>query len=190
MLLGIIPLSIFLVEHMIVNHFVVESPTAFGEAARFMESLPFLHILEWVVIFIPLLFHALMGLWLFNRSRFNSIQYSNFRNWMFTLQRVTAIIAFLFIGMHIFQMKIDLAGKVMSAQTVSQAFDNPVMVLVYLIGAISVIFHFSNGIVTALIKLGVLMTTKSQKVATICAGAIFFSLSFIAIRVIFTFADL
>ena len=37
-LLGVIPVGIFLVQHLIVNHFATRGPEAFNAAAGFMES--------------------------------------------------------------------------------------------------------------------------------------------------------
>lgn len=188
-LLGVIPLSIFLVEHMVVNNFITRSPGAFGEAARFMESLPFLHVLEWLVIFIPLLFHALYGLRITTQSKLNPIQYPAFKNWLFSLQRVTAIIAFIFIALHIFQMKISFDGMTISSELVAEIFDDPIMIFIYIVGAISVVFHCLNGIVTALIKFGVLVSPRSQKTATLFSGAVFLSLSYVVISVVLAFAN-
>ncbi|MBD3843898.1 MAG: succinate dehydrogenase, partial [Campylobacterales bacterium] len=62
-LLGVIPVGIFLIQHLVVNHFATKSPDAFNKAAHFMESLPFRYALEIFVIFLPILFHAIYGLY-------------------------------------------------------------------------------------------------------------------------------
>ena len=40
-LLGVIPVGIFLIQHLVVNHFATRGEEAFNDAAHFMESLPF-----------------------------------------------------------------------------------------------------------------------------------------------------
>ncbi|KPD01523.1 Succinate dehydrogenase cytochrome b558 subunit [Geobacillus sp. BCO2] len=45
-LLGVIPVGVFLVQHLVVNHFATRGPEAFNRAAAFMENLPFRYFLE------------------------------------------------------------------------------------------------------------------------------------------------
>ncbi|HCZ0749442.1 TPA: succinate dehydrogenase, partial [Staphylococcus aureus] len=45
-LLGIIPIGAFLVVHLLVNHQATQGAEAFNKASNFMESLPFLIIVE------------------------------------------------------------------------------------------------------------------------------------------------
>jgi len=40
-LLGVVPVGIFLVQHLMVNHFATRGEEAFNRAAHFMENLPF-----------------------------------------------------------------------------------------------------------------------------------------------------
>ena len=40
-LLGVIPVGLFLTQHLVVNHFATKGEEAFNNAAHFMESLPF-----------------------------------------------------------------------------------------------------------------------------------------------------
>ncbi|MUV39393.1 Succinate dehydrogenase cytochrome b558 subunit [Lentibacillus sp. JNUCC-1] len=60
-LLGVIPIGVFLTQHLIVNHFAVYGEDSFNKAAGFMESLPFRLVLETFIIFLPILFHAILG---------------------------------------------------------------------------------------------------------------------------------
>lgn len=61
-LLGIIPIGAFLIVHLLVNHQATQGAEAFNKASGFMESLPFLLVVEFVLIYIPLLYHGLFGL--------------------------------------------------------------------------------------------------------------------------------
>lgn len=61
-LLGIIPIGAFLVVHLLVNHQATQGAEAFNKASNFMESLPFLIIVEFLFIYIPLLYHGLFGI--------------------------------------------------------------------------------------------------------------------------------
>ena len=61
-LLGIVPLGAFLVEHLLSNFEALKGPAAYGEQVKFLNSLPLVRVLEWVFIFLPILYHGLYGL--------------------------------------------------------------------------------------------------------------------------------
>ncbi len=56
------PIGAFLVVHLLVNHQATQGAEAFNKASNFMESLPFLIIVEFLFIYIPLLYHGLFGI--------------------------------------------------------------------------------------------------------------------------------
>ena len=60
-LLGIIPIGAFLLEHLLSNFEALKGPLAYGEQVKFLNSLPLVRVLEWVFIFLPILYHALYG---------------------------------------------------------------------------------------------------------------------------------
>src|SRR5699024_12433856 len=88
-LLGVIPIGLFLTQHLIVNHFAVYGEESFNQAAAFMHDLPFRLVLEIVVIYLPILFHAILGVYIVFTGKNNTTRYGYFRNWMYILQRVT-----------------------------------------------------------------------------------------------------
>ena len=53
-LLGVIPIGAFLIVHLMVNHQATQGAEAFNRASGFMESLPFLIVMEFILIYIPL----------------------------------------------------------------------------------------------------------------------------------------
>src|SRR5690625_5437193 len=57
-LLGVLPIGIFVVQHLVVNHFVVYGEESFNKAANFMANLPFVLLLETFVIYLPILFRS------------------------------------------------------------------------------------------------------------------------------------
>ena len=78
-----------------VNHQATQGAEAFNKASMFMESLPFLIIVEFLFIYIPILYHGLYGIHIAFTAKENIGHYSIFRNWMFALQRVTGVITFI-----------------------------------------------------------------------------------------------
>ncbi|MGL6145906.1 MAG: succinate dehydrogenase, partial [Macrococcoides caseolyticum] len=106
-LLGVIPLGVFLIQHLVINHFAVAGPESFNKASDFMWNLPFKIALETLVIYLPILFHAIYGIFIAFTAKNNVQRYSTFRNWMFLLQRVTGVIAFIFIAVHVWQTRVQ-----------------------------------------------------------------------------------
>ncbi len=59
---GIVPIGAFLIEHFISNSESTNGVQAYNDQVKFLTSLPFVHVMEWVFIFMPLLYHALYGI--------------------------------------------------------------------------------------------------------------------------------
>ena len=57
-LLGIIPIGAFLLEHLLSNFEALKGPAAYGVQVKFLNSLPLVRVLEWVFIFLPILYHG------------------------------------------------------------------------------------------------------------------------------------
>lgn len=189
-LLGIIPIGAFLIVHLMVNHQATQGAEAFNKAAGFMESLPFLLVTELILIYIPILYHGLYGIHIAFTAKENIGHYSLFRNWMFALQRLTGIIAFVFIFVHLWQTRLQklFFGKEISYDMMNQTLQNPIWVIVYIICVIAVIFHFSNGIWSFLVTWGFLQSKKSQRIFTWVSLIIFLILSYIGVTAILAFA--
>ena len=189
-LLGIIPIGAFLIVHLMINHQATQGAEAFNKAAGFMESLPFLLVTELILIYIPILYHGLYGIHIAFTAKENIGHYSLFRNCMFALQRLTGIIAFVFIFVHLWQTRLQklFFGKEISYDMMHQTLQNPVWVIVYIICVIAVIFHFSNGIWSFLVTWGFLQSKKSQRIFTWVSLIIFLILSYIGVTAILAFA--
>lgn len=187
-LLGVIPLGVFLIQHLVINHFAVNSPEAFNNASDFMWNLPFKIVLETLVIYLPILFHAIYGVYIAFTSKNNVTKYSTFRNWMFLLQRLTGIIAFIFIAIHVWQTRVQAAlGHHINYDMMADLFDNPINLIGYVIGIISVIFHFSNGLWSFAVSWGITQSDKSQKVMAYVSLGAFLVITFIGLRALFAF---
>ncbi len=63
--------------------------------------LPFVAVLEIVVIYIPILYHSLYGFFITAYGQPNFGKYPYGRNRMYFLQRISGVIAFFYIGYHV-----------------------------------------------------------------------------------------
>jgi len=187
-LLGVIPVGIFLIQHLVVNHFATRGPEAFNEAAHFMEKLPFRYLLEIFIIFLPILFHAIYGLYIAFTAKNNVGNYSFVRNWMFFLQRITGIITFIFITWHVWETRIAaMMGASVNYDMMQDILSSSFMLVFYLIGVISTIFHFANGLWSFGVSWGITVSPRSQQISTFVTMAIFVGLSIVGVRAILAF---
>src|ERR1039458_3942004 len=66
---GIVPIGAFLIEHFISNSEATKGVQAYNDQVKFLTNLPFVHVLEWVFIFLPLLYHGIYGLYIRSEER-------------------------------------------------------------------------------------------------------------------------
>ncbi|WML30518.1 succinate dehydrogenase cytochrome b558 subunit [Neobacillus sp. OS1-32] len=187
-LLGVVPIGLFLLVHLTVNHQATGGAESFNRAANFMESLPFLHVLEILLIFLPLLYHAIYGLYIAFTGTVNTGKFGYFRNWMYLLQRITGVITLIFVAWHVWETRIAMMfGTPLNYQMMEDIFSSPFMIGFYLVGIISAIFHFSNGLWSFMVSWGITLSPRSQVISTYVTMIIFVVLSIVGIQTVFAF---
>ncbi|WP_374722930.1 succinate dehydrogenase cytochrome b558 subunit [Peribacillus tepidiphilus] len=187
-LLGVIPIGLFLTQHLVVNHFATKGAEAFNNAAHFMESLPFRVFLEIFIIYLPLLYHAVYGIYIAFTAKNNVGRYGYFRNWMFMLQRLTGIITLIFVTWHVWETRVQAAlGADVNFQMMENILSNPFMLWFYVISVVSAIFHFANGLWSFAVSWGLTITPRSQLISTYVTLGVFVALSVVGIRALFAF---
>lgn len=187
-LLGVIPIGLFLIFHLSVNFMATKGAETFNGAVHLIEYTPVKLLVEWVVIYLPLIFHAVYGIYIAFTAKNNLGKYSYFRNWMFMLQRLSGIITLIFLVWHIWQTRVQAAlGETVDYDMMADIFSNPFMIAFYIIGILSAIFHFANGLWSFAVSWGLTVSPKSQKIMTYVTLIIFVLLSYIGISAVFAF---
>ncbi|MBT2727023.1 succinate dehydrogenase cytochrome b558 subunit [Bacillus sp. ISL-75] len=187
-LLGVIPIGIFVIQHLIVNHYATVGVESFNKAANFMGNLPFRYVLETVIIYLPILFHAIYGLYIAFTAKNNASQYGFFRNWMFMLQRVSGVITLIFITWHVWETRVAAAfGNEVNFQMMEDILSSPFMFAFYVIGIISAIFHFANGLWSFFVSWGITVSPRSQVISTYVTIVIFLALSYVGVTTLLAF---
>lgn len=187
-LLGVIPLGVFLVQHLVINNFATRGPEAFNTAAGVMGNLPFVLVLETFVIYLPILFHGIYGVYIAFTAKNNVGRYGTYRNCMFLLQRITGILAFVFIAIHVYQTRFQvLFGAEVNFDMMADILENPFWFVFYVIGVLSVVFHFANGLWSFMITWGITQSPKSQQVMSYVAIIVFVIVGFIGVQTLFAF---
>ncbi len=170
-LTGIIPVGYYLFQHLTLNTFTLAGPEYFNGVIHFFESMPphFLYALKAVTIWIPLMFHAVYGLFITSRSLPNisekAFQYRE--NWMYTMQRVTGILAFVFLVYHMYSTSITgaLYGVEYIQYNAWQAkltANNYAFLWIYMLGVLICTYHLSYGIWNFCIRWGLTINESSQ----------------------------
>ncbi|MEW9500604.1 succinate dehydrogenase cytochrome b558 subunit [Jeotgalibacillus marinus] len=187
-LVGVIPVGIFLLQHLVVNHFATRGEQAFNDAAHFMESLPFRLLLEIFIIFLPLYFHALYGVYIAFTAKNNPKRYGTFRNWMFVLQRFTGVFTLIFVTWHIWETRIAAArGAEVNFGMMESILADPLMLAFYIAGVVSTTFHFANGLWSFFVTWGITVSPRSQLISTYITLGAFIALTIVGVRAILAF---
>lgn len=175
--------------HLIVNASVLESPAVFQKNVYGIHSLgSLLPWVEWIFIFIPIFFHAIIGFVIIGGGVPNSNQYRYGPNYRYVLQRATGMIAFVFIMVHVFHMHGWVHGGGVwleafihglggaqfrpfnAASSAGEALQNVVWVILYVIGILACVYHLANGVWTMGITWGVWTSPTAQaRASTICS---------------------
>ncbi|MBU7007615.1 succinate dehydrogenase [Phosphitispora fastidiosa] len=178
-LTGIIPIGVFLLEHLITNSFALKGPEYYNQKIEAFQQIPFLVPIEILLIAVPLAFHTILGLYYVYLSKNNVLQYKYFRNYMFYLQRITAIVTFLFVIYHAYTARIAraISGIEISYEFMNGILAQPLFFIIYLVGLLAAVFHFSNGIYTFAISWGITLGPRSQKILQNVCTALFLIMS-------------
>jgi succinate dehydrogenase / fumarate reductase, cytochrome b subunit len=174
-LMGIIPLGAFFIEHLLSNFEALKGPEAYGAQVLWLNSLPLVRGLEWVFIFLPLLYHALYGVWIWLRGKSNVVYYPWAGNWLYGMQRCTGAIAFLYILYHVATqrfMGVLLPEHPAYAFTkVHDALANPAVLALYAVAMVAVCWHFAYGIWLFAAKWGIVPGERArQRFGVVCAA--------------------
>jgi succinate dehydrogenase / fumarate reductase, cytochrome b subunit len=176
--------------HLITNASLVGGASVFQNNVFTIHSLPLLPLIEWTFIFLPIIFHAVVGVWISRTGKSNLQQYRLGGNRRYTWQRITAYIAIVFIFTHVFHLHgwfhnewwlkniaeplgmakfrpYNAASSLTTALAGPTALAGILWAIFYAVGVVACTFHLANGIWTAGITWGVWLTPKSQRRASI-----------------------
>jgi len=178
-LAGIVPIGAYLLAHILLeNSFVLGGAQAFNGLVRAIMVIPgpVLLTIEILFLWAPILFHGLYGLViLLSADIRNAMHYDYANSYLYVLQRVTGVIALLLIGFHVSSTRLmyyfyhaEITYDFMHSYMVS-----PLWFAVYVIGVLSAVFHFTNGIWTFCVTWGITVGARAQKMVQF-ASILFF----------------
>lgn len=185
---GLIPVGAYMTVHLIVNASLLNGPGAFQHNVNQIHSLGrLLPLVEWMFIFLPIIFHAVIGVWIINSGSSNYDHYRYVANWRYTLQRWTGVVAIVFIFMHVFHLHGWLHSEwwltrvaeplgmanfrpYNAASTLAVAMGGFIWPVFYFVGMVACVFHLANGVWTMGITWGIWISPRAQRNASFVCG--------------------
>ncbi|MDY7109977.1 MAG: succinate dehydrogenase [Planctomycetota bacterium] len=186
-LAGVFPIGVFLVFHLTTNSSIVwgdllndpqhghAGVETFQHEVNFIHNLPALILMEIFVLFVPIAFHALLGIWFALTGHANVAAYGYGDNWRYTLQRLSGYLGVVFIFMHItslrfgwnywglmpaFDPEYAASSTAVHFQQGAWGWFIPVF---YLVCVLALVFHLANGLWTAALTWGLTISEEAQK---------------------------
>ncbi|MDB5085807.1 MAG: succinate dehydrogenase [Bacilli bacterium] len=182
---GVVAVGLFLLEHLFTNSTATNGAAAFNQTVANLHSIPYLVVVESVFIFLPLLYHGVYGLYIAFTAGYNATRFGWFRNWMFVLQRITGVITFVFVIFHLYTTR--FSGNTVNFQMVADIVSNPLYFWFMIIGVVSAIFHFANGLWSFCVHWGWTVGPRAQRVSAYVFGVFFLVLAFVGVNAILAF---
>jgi succinate dehydrogenase / fumarate reductase cytochrome b subunit len=185
---GLIPVGAFMTVHLVVNASLLNGAATFQKNVNQIHDLgKILPLVEWLFIFLPIIFHAVIGVWIIRTGKSNYDHYRYVANWRYTLQRWSGVVAIVFIFFHVLHLHgwfhaewwlsyVSEYGMAQfrpysAASTLKSAMGGFLWPIFYFLGILACVFHLANGIWTMGITWGVWVSPKAQQKATyVCAA--------------------
>ena len=177
----------YLVVHLLINATIAQGGTVYQMQVDKIHSLPFLPVIEWTFIYLPIIYHTVYGVWITLTGQPNVGNYPYRKNWAYVGQRISAVVIVFFMLFHVLSLKYGLFGINLSFEphralgTVGRHMDGGwwLVGIVYPIGILASCYHLANGFWTAAITWGLTISAGAQRRwGLACAGL--FVVTFIA----------
>jgi succinate dehydrogenase / fumarate reductase cytochrome b subunit len=164
---GIVPIGVFLLEHFFSNAFATNGWASYAEQVKFLTGLPFVLVLEIAGIYLPLAFHSVYGFYIWFRGEANVSEYPWAGNFMYSAQRWTGAIAFLYMVWHTYTMRFSgihlLTHSQAAFHKVQAELQSPWALAFYVVGITAASWHFSYGLYLFCAKWGITVSQKSRR---------------------------
>lgn len=175
-LTGIVPVGAFLIEHFLSNAMATNGPQSYADQVKFLTGLPFALWLEIFGIYIPILYHAIYGFIIWWRGESNVADYPWAGNWLYSAQRWTGAIAFIYMCYHVYTMRIAGphlfdGGYIYAFGKVQRELIHGGLAAFYAAGIIAASWHFAYGIWLFCAKWGITTGAAARKkLGYVCFG--------------------
>jgi succinate dehydrogenase / fumarate reductase cytochrome b subunit len=179
---GVLPIGFFMVFHLLANSYSLRGETEFNTVVKVIGYLPFVFLVELAVIFVPILFHAIYGLFIVAEMQGpggNVAYYGYGRNWLYWLQRWSGVVALVYITYHVFsttghRWMYEVTGgaagheegfRAIAYEAMAWRFAGWGYTLFYVLGITAATFHLANGLFNFCIRWGITVGSNAQRIS-------------------------
>jgi len=186
-LAGLLPMGGFLFFHIFENSYVLRGAETWWNHSEFTRTLPLQVAVEATVLWIPILYHGIYGLVITATAEPNNYPYG--RNYQYTLQRITGVIALGFILYHVLTTRawFYLSGVETNYARMHDFMMNPLILTIYIVGVLSCLYHLTNGIFTFCITWGITGGPRAQAIVNYACIALFVILAVVGVDILVAF---
>jgi succinate dehydrogenase / fumarate reductase cytochrome b subunit len=194
-LTGVVPVGVFLLEHFFTNSKALQGAAEYNGAVAFLQSIPYLYLVEFFGIAVPIVFHAALGLWIAWQAKNNAIAYPYARNQFFFWQRVTGVLLVVYIAYHVATTRFapylgDPDAHADFFKMMHDKLQNPLVFAFYVLGVCAAAYHFGNGLWGFAIHWGILTGRGSQRRWSWVAIAISVAIAAVGVNSLLAFEPL
>ncbi len=203
---GILPIGLFMIFHLTVNSYSLRGANEFNVAAKAISYAPFIVLLEIGIIAIPILFHAIYGIFIAMEMQGpggNVSYYGYQRNWLYVLQRWSGVVALAYLLWHTYDTTftkyyIELTGgevghelgfKAISFDAMAWRMANPIYLAFQIFGVTAAAFHLGNGLLNFAIRWGIAIGREAQRIAAAFGWVVGLGLTVLGAAIAINFAN-
>jgi len=189
---GVVPVGLFLLEHFFTNARSLQGPAAFDQAATELARIPFVVALEALGIWLPILFHMVLGILIATTGQANVGKHGYARNWQYLMQRATGVILVFYILFHTWSTRFDAdyLGSASAYQYMREQLASPAVQAFYIAGILAACYHFGNGLFGFAVHWGLVTGRRAQTLASRAGLVVFLGLSALGIAAMLGFRGL
>lgn len=198
-LTGVMPLGFYMIVHLMINAYALQGTHAFDSKVEIVETLPFLFLWEFLLIYLPLIYHSVFGIWIGFIAKNNPLRFPYARNWNFTLQRFSGFFMLVFLAYHAWFMRFQGTpiGRTVAEYGLADSgfgkvvehLQSPGMAVFYAIGVIASAYHFANGLWEFLIDWGFTVSMKAQQVTSMLMIVVWLGVSGLGLSALYAFRN-
>jgi succinate dehydrogenase / fumarate reductase cytochrome b subunit len=191
-LTGVVPVGLFLLEHLFTNARSLQGAAEFDRAAADLARLPFVVLIEAFGIWLPILFHMVVGVLISTTAQANVGKHGYARNWMYLLQRASGVVLVFYILYHTWALRFDphYLNSTSAYDYVNHHLAQPAVLAFYVLGTVAACYHFGNGLFGFAIHWGLVTGPQAQRRMARLGMAVFLGLSLLGLAALFGFRGL
>ncbi len=182
---GVVPVGVFLGFHLYVNASASGGADAYNATARRLQGLPLAVVLEVFVLALPIFFHGIYGLFLTATEPPGALLPGRGRRALSILQRVTGVLLFGFILLHLWTARLVQVrdhGSLDLFRLMQAVLSSPWMHAAYVAGLLGATAHLSVGLFTFADTWGLAPGRRARRLAAVVAIVVFAILSSLGLR--------